>query len=174
MFIPIIASNLYCDYLTDHCTTRITGVGPGGVYLPAEWGTQDGCYYTDEDGITRPCRIDIAQINWPFPPKIHKPIHECIEICPDESDDENIESEWNTGEDYCREWCDQNELYELGCTELILEHLIKYSNLLDEEFDGIYYLDHIGLPDGVSVEKFEECVDIIFEKRISVELENEN
>ncbi len=144
----------------------------GISFISIEWETMANCRITNNDGIFEPCLIYIAQIIWPFPPHMSEP--ECIEICPDESDNENIESEWNTGEDYCREWCDQNELYELGCNELILEHLIKYSNLLDEEFDGIYYLDHIGLPDGVSVEKFEECVDIIFEKRISVELENEN
>jgi len=47
------------------------------------------------------------------------------------------------------------------------------SNLLDEDFDGNYFQNFIGLPDGVSKEKFEECVDFILEKRIK-ELENEN
>lgn len=83
-------------------------------------------------------------------------------------------SGWITGEDYCSEWCDQNELYSLGCDKPILQHLIKYSNLLDEEFDGVYGIEDIGLPDGISQEKFEECVDIIYEKRTSMELENEN
>ncbi len=83
------------------------------------------------------------------------------------------DSEWITDEDYCNEWCDQNELYRLGCNPPILAHLANYSNLLDEEFDGKYEIFLAGLPDGVSAEKFEECVDIIFEKR-TMELENEN
>lgn len=81
---------------------------------------------------------------------------------------------WMITEDHCREWCDQNESYEHGCNEPIFLHLEKYSNLLDEEFVGVYSIEDIGLPDGVSQEKFEECVDFIYEKRTSIELENEN
>ena len=85
LFVPVVASNLYCDYLAEHCTSRITGVGPGGLYLPAEWGTRDDCHFTNENGVTEPCRIDIAQINWPFPPRImHGQGHECVELCPDD------------------------------------------------------------------------------------------
>jgi hypothetical protein len=83
-----------------------------------------------------------------------------------------IDSDWITGEDYCSGWCDQEELVSIGCNESILAHLGKYSNLLDEEFDGTFHIDWMGLPDGVSVEKFDECVDFIYEKRTSVELEN--
>jgi hypothetical protein len=75
-------------------------------------------------------------------------------------------SGWIAGEDYCGDMCDQNELHSLGCDNQILAHLTKYSNLLDEEFDGTYFIDAIGLPDGVSKEKFEECVDIIYEMRL--------
>ena len=65
-------------------------------------------------------------------------------------------------------------LYESDvCDKQILAHLTRYSNLFDEEFDGNYLTKHIGLPDGVTQEKFEECVDYILEKRIE-ELENEN
>ena len=85
----------------------------------------------------------------------------------------NTDFGWITDEDYCSGWCDQKELYQIGCNQQILAHLANYSNLLDEEFDGIYVIYVIGLPDGVSAEKFEECVDIIFEKR-TMELENEN
>lgn len=76
------------------------------------------------------------------------------------------DSGWITGEDYCSVWCDQKELYNLGCDDPILQHLVKYSNLLDEEFDGVYGIEDIGLPDGVSKEKFEECVQIIYEMRL--------
>lgn len=84
MFIPMIASNLYCDYLADFCTSKITGVGPGGVYLPAEWGTREGCFVASDDGTAERCRIDIAQINWPFPPRMHELGHDCMETCPDD------------------------------------------------------------------------------------------
>ena len=77
---------------------------------------------------------------------------------------------WSTDEDYCQEWCDNDELYQMGCDQPILAHITKYSNLLDEEFDGTYSLDWIGLPDGMSKEKLEECVDFIYEKRIGMEL----
>ena len=76
------------------------------------------------------------------------------------------DSAWRTDEDYCQEWCDQNGLYNLGCEQPILAHLTKYSNLLDEEFNGNYGIEDIGLPDVVSIEKFDECVDFILEKRI--------
>ncbi len=69
-------------------------------------------------------------------------------------------------EDYCHEWCDLEELYSLGCDQLILAHLTKYSNLLDEEFAGMFFIEWVSLPEGVSVEKFDECVDFISEKRI--------
>lgn len=72
---------------------------------------------------------------------------------------------WRTDEDYCGDWCDQNELYHLGCDQPILAHLAKYSNLLDEEFDGTFYIDWKGLPGGVSQEKFDWCVDFIKEIR---------
>lgn len=77
-----------------------------------------------------------------------------------------LEDMWITDEDYCGDWCNQEELYRLGCDKPILSHLTRYSNLLDEEFNGTYMIDLIGLPDGVSQEKFEKCVDVIFEKRL--------
>lgn len=58
-----------------------------------------------------------------------------------------------------------SEFEEMGCTEPMLEHLAQYSNLLDYEYEGMWYMDFIGLPDGMAQEKFDECVDIILEKR---------
>lgn len=54
---------------------------------------------------------------------------------------------------------------EMGCTKPMLEHILRYSNLLDEEIDGPIYLDWAGLPDGITQEKFQECFDAISEKR---------
>ena len=59
----------------------------------------------------------------------------------------------------------QNEFEDMGCTKPMLEHLYQYSNLLDEEPSGEYVIATIGLPDGMSNEKFQECADAILEKR---------
>ena len=75
-------------------------------------------------------------------------------------------SDWILDASYCQEWCDYEELNNMGCDQPILEHLAKYSNLLDEEFNGKYLMQDIGLSDGMSVEKFNECVDFIYEKRV--------
>ena len=53
----------------------------------------------------------------------------------------------------------------MGCTKPMLEHLNRHSNILDFVTDGTYHLDFIGLPEGMSIEKFEECWDVILEKR---------
>jgi len=66
-----------------------------------------------------------------------------------------------------------DELVDLGCTEPAINHLSRYSNLLDDSFDGTYSLDWISLPDDLSQVELDKCVKIILEKRIE-ELENEN
>jgi hypothetical protein len=67
-----------------------------------------------------------------------------------------------------------DELVDLGCTEPAINHVSRYSNLLDDSFDGTYSIDWIGLPDDLSQVEFDKCVKIILEKRISVGLESEN
>ena len=47
----------------------------------------------------------------------------------------------------------------------MLEHIYKHSNLLDEEVDGGWYLEFIGLPEGMHQEDFDYCVDVILEMR---------
>ena len=90
-----------------------------------------------------------------------------------ESDSERSDfyPERRTDENYCNDWCDQKELENIGCGKPILDHLAKYSTLFDEEFDGTYFIDAIGLPDGITQEKFEECVDTIYQLRISSHFE---
>ena len=75
-------------------------------------------------------------------------------------------------EQYCTDWCDLQELSSLGCNQLVLDYIYRYTNLFDEKFDGVYYRNFVGLPDGVSNEKLQECTDFIREKRTSTELEN--
>lgn len=57
------------------------------------------------------------------------------------------------------------QLDEMGCTKPMLEHLYRYSNLLDYEPDGIMYLEWAGLPYGISQEAFDKCVDVVLEMR---------
>ncbi|GEM_PF-2225231 len=71
-------------------------------------------------------------------------------------------------EEYCIDWCNQEELYSLGCDKQTLDHLYTYSNLFDKEFDGNYVIATIGLPEGMAWEKLQECVDVILEKRFLV------
>ncbi|MCV0366351.1 MAG: hypothetical protein K5798_03670 [Nitrosopumilus sp.] len=66
-----------------------------------------------------------------------------------------------------------SELVDLGCIEPAINHAFRYSNLLDDSFDGTYYIDAIGYPDDLSQVEFDNCVKIILEKRIT-NVENEN
>jgi hypothetical protein len=79
--------------------------------------------------------------------------------------------EFRADVDYCREWCDQKELVSMGCDESILSHITKNTNLLSDTFDGNLFSVFVGLPDGVTKEKYQECADFILETRTSVELE---
>ncbi|WP_428325420.1 hypothetical protein [Nitrosopumilus sp.] len=58
-----------------------------------------------------------------------------------------------------------DQFEEMGCTKPMLEHILEFSNLLDHEVDGLIYLKWVGLPNGVSQEKFDDCFDAISEKR---------
>ena len=58
-------------------------------------------------------------------------------------------------------------LVEFGCSELAIYHLMDYSNLLDEEYDGVYVLEWISLPHGLSEEDFDKCVQIAISIRES-------
>jgi len=59
-----------------------------------------------------------------------------------------------------------DELVDLGCTEPAINHMSRYSNLLDDSFDGTYSLEWIGLPNDLSQIELDKCVKIILEKRI--------
>ncbi len=58
----------------------------------------------------------------------------------------------------------EEELYSIECDKPIFDHLTKYSNLLDDDFDGNYVIEEIGLPEGVPKEKFDKCVDYLLQK----------
>ena len=54
----------------------------------------------------------------------------------------------------------------IGCTYTMLEHISRYTNLFDEEFDGILIREWVGLPEGVSEEDYEKCLEFLHERRI--------
>ena len=61
-----------------------------------------------------------------------------------------------------------SEFETMGCTNPMLEHLYEYSNVLAPEYNGVIYLDFIGLPEGMSHEKFNECFENLSEFRRSL------
>ena len=65
------------------------------------------------------------------------------------------------------------ELVNLGCTEPAINHAFRYSNLLDDSFDGTYDIAAIGYPYDLTQDEFDSCVKIILEKRISIK-QNQN
>ena len=65
--------------------------------------------------------------------------------------------------------------YGMVCNNAVADHLQKYSNLFDEDTTyETYGINAIGLPFGVHPGNVKECVDFILEKRISMDLENED
>jgi len=63
--------------------------------------------------------------------------------------------------------------YGVVCNKAVLDHLQKYSNLFDENFDGKFAILDIGYPFGVHDLNIQECVQHVLEKRISIKLEPE-
>ena len=51
------------------------------------------------------------------------------------------------------------------CNKPVADHLQKYSNLFDENFDGTFSMESIGLPFGVNEYSIQECVNHMLEKR---------
>lgn len=74
---------------------------------------------------------------------------------------------WIGGEDYCGDYCNQEELRSMGCDYVILKHIWKYTDVLEDEFDGIHYsLDWISFPEGVTEDKLQQCIDEIIGQRM--------
>jgi len=51
------------------------------------------------------------------------------------------------------------------CNKPVTDHLQKYSNLFDEDFDGTFSMEWISLPFGVNESNIQECVNHVLEKR---------
>ena len=64
--------------------------------------------------------------------------------------------------------------YGMVCNNAVVAHLQKHSNLFwDEVTYDTYGIEDIGYPFGVHSWNVQECVNFTFEKRASLELENE-
>lgn len=72
-------------------------------------------------------------------------------------------------EQYCKDWCDAEELSKLGCDRLALDYIFMATNLIDGKPDDVNYWNWIGMPDGLSEDEFERCFNIIKEKRAESE-----
>lgn len=55
--------------------------------------------------------------------------------------------------------------YGTVCNKPVTDHLQEYSNLFDEDFDGTFSMESIGLPFGVTEYSIQECVNHTIEKR---------
>ena len=53
----------------------------------------------------------------------------------------------------------------LGCTKTMVNYIYKYTNLFEREFDEFFMQNLPGLPDGVTKEGYEKCLDTVSEKR---------
>ena len=71
---------------------------------------------------------------------------------------------------YCNDWCDKQELFDMGCTATLLDYLHENSNMFGEEYD-FYTFDPQDAPNGVTEEKYEECADFIHIKRSTLDSE---
>ncbi len=84
-FTPVIASNVYCDFISQEmCTSRIKGVTlPSFNMISSSISSDNECYFENDDGSVVPCHNAIGEFEWPFPPRMLEHPQECIEICPD-------------------------------------------------------------------------------------------
>lgn len=72
---------------------------------------------------------------------------------------------------YCNDyWCDEQELFEMGCTTTLLDYLHENSNMFGEEYDT-YGFSPQDAPSGVTEEKYDECADFIHIKRSTLNSE---
>lgn len=60
--------------------------------------------------------------------------------------------------------------YGVVCSRPVLDHLQKYSNLFDENFDGKFVIHDVGFPFGVHELNIQECVNNVLEKRKTEEV----
>lgn len=59
-----------------------------------------------------------------------------------------------------------DELGTNGCSIPILEYLAQYSNLLDADFTGMFYIDWPSLPNNVSEKDYDACIEFLHSVRL--------
>ena len=67
-----------------------------------------------------------------------------------------------------------DELKTYRCSIPILEHLAQYSNWLDSDFTGVFYIEWPSLPTNISEKDYDACVEFLKSVRLPLEQENES
>jgi len=67
-----------------------------------------------------------------------------------------------------------DELGTYRCSIPILEHLAQYSNWLDADFTGMFYIEWPSLPNNISEKDYDACIEFLKSVRSPLKQENEN
>lgn len=67
-----------------------------------------------------------------------------------------------------------DELETFGCSKPLLEYLAQYSNLLDPEFPEMFIIEWPSLPNNVSEEDYDACVEFLNSARLPLNQENKD
>ena len=84
-------------------------------------------------------------------------------LCFDSSDEEPLEICYSL-----------DELGTYGCSIPLLEHLAQYSNLLDADDPEMFYIEWPSLPNNISEEDYDACIEFLNSVRLPLKQENEN
>jgi hypothetical protein len=84
-------------------------------------------------------------------------------LCFDSSDEEPVEICYSL-----------DELGTYRCSIPILEHLAQYSNWLDADFTGVFYIEWPSLPNNISEKDYDACIEFLKSVRSPLKQENEN
>ena len=84
-------------------------------------------------------------------------------LCFDSSDEEPVEICYSL-----------DELETYRCSIPILEYLAQYSNWLDADFTGMFYIEWPSLPNNVSEKDYDACIEFLKSVRSPLKQENEN
>jgi len=121
------------------------------------------CYVINEDGTKDKCRAITGWWN-ELSYQLSDNSQNCDEICKIG----NLQKSESDSKDDLTFRIPLSDFEDIGCENQTLDHLYRYSNLFDKEFDGNYVIATIGLPEGMTPEKLQECVNVILEKRLLI------
>jgi len=67
-----------------------------------------------------------------------------------------------------------DELETYSCSISLLEYLAQYSNLLDADFTGLFYIEWPSLPNNISEKDYDACIEFLNSIRLPLKQENES